>query len=235
MSDLTIILLPGLDGTSHLFGSFLKRLPSYLNPLTISYPTDIVMDYEELRNYVMDRLPGRRDFVLLAESFSWPLAVQIAVERPEIVKALILVATFVENPLLHLGKYTRHLGHFLGFEWKIPRRLIRYLLLSNDAGKEQVTEILDVLRTVKPPVLNHRLRMVLNLDARKAFCKCTVPMLYLSEARDKLVTRASLKTILELRSEVEHIPIDAPHMILQRAPALASEAVEAFLRKFELS
>jgi len=35
---LTLLLLPGMDGTGELFADFVKLLPVWIKPLVVSYP-----------------------------------------------------------------------------------------------------------------------------------------------------------------------------------------------------
>jgi hypothetical protein len=42
------LLLPGMDGTGTLFGSFVRHLDPGLNPRIISFPVDTPLSYEEL-------------------------------------------------------------------------------------------------------------------------------------------------------------------------------------------
>lgn len=233
MSDLMIILLPGLDGTGLLFGPFLELLPPYLNVLTIPYPSHLLMNYSELKDYIIERIPANKSFVLLAESFAGPLALEIAAAKAEFVQALVLVATFVENPLSYLGKWTRHLAWIPLFKFPMPRNLIRRYLLGKDASGDQVEHVLHALRMVKPKVFNYRVHLVLHTNAKEALCKCSMPILYLFGAKDKLVTKRSLDVILSLRSDIECILFDAPHLILQKDPVMAREIIDSFLRKHE--
>ena len=73
-----LVLLPGLDGTGLLFDPLLRILPSHFSSIVISYPPDEPLGYAELVPYVKSRIPANEDFVIVAESFSGPLAVEIA-------------------------------------------------------------------------------------------------------------------------------------------------------------
>ncbi len=79
MSDrLATILLPGLDGTGDLFAPLLEVFPETLEPFVISYPPDQLLGYRELEEFVAAKLPADRDFAIVAESFSGPLAARLA-------------------------------------------------------------------------------------------------------------------------------------------------------------
>lgn len=50
-------------------------------------------------SFVIDAIPRTRPFVLLAESFSTPLAVKLAATNPSNLKGLIICAGFIKNPV----------------------------------------------------------------------------------------------------------------------------------------
>jgi pimeloyl-ACP methyl ester carboxylesterase len=94
-----LILLPGMDGTGDLFAPLLAALPDDLVVSIVRYPMDRRLDFSELHPYLDRAIPAREPYVILAESFSGPLALEHAARKPEDLKALILCATFARNPL----------------------------------------------------------------------------------------------------------------------------------------
>ncbi|HEX2836088.1 MAG TPA: hypothetical protein VHW00_23995 [Thermoanaerobaculia bacterium] len=94
---ITLLLLPGLDGTGTLFGEFIAALPPHIAPVVIRYPTDEALSYEELLAFIEERLP-EGTFAVLGESFSGPLAIELAAKSPR-VRAVILCASFVRSPV----------------------------------------------------------------------------------------------------------------------------------------
>lgn len=97
-SPLSLVLLPGLDGTGRLFEWFLDALPSKLRPIVIPFPRDAA-DYAALETQAARSLPQGQPFVILAESFSGPLALRIAARGPANLVAVILVASFTSRPV----------------------------------------------------------------------------------------------------------------------------------------
>lgn len=77
-----VVLLPGLDGTGILFKPLTDVLSKDIDYLVISYPADRNLNYQELVEYVMGQLP-KEDFILVGESFSGPIAYQIALRKPK--------------------------------------------------------------------------------------------------------------------------------------------------------
>src|SRR6516162_3575503 len=95
---LRLVLLPGLDGTGLLFRGFLKTLDPAILTAVVSYPPDRDMDHAGLEAVVRASLPTQEPFVLLAESFSGPIAIAIAASRPAGLRGLILSCSFARNP-----------------------------------------------------------------------------------------------------------------------------------------
>src|ERR1700719_1226395 len=94
----TLVLLPGLDGTGMLFGDLIGELPPTQTVNIARYPTDRFLSYAELVSCVREIIPSN-PFLLVAESFSTPLAAMLAATRPPNLAGLILCAGFVTNPI----------------------------------------------------------------------------------------------------------------------------------------
>jgi pimeloyl-ACP methyl ester carboxylesterase len=223
-----LVLMPGLNGTAHLFDPLIETLPPQFSPTVITYPTNESLSYVELLGYVREKLSSSKEYVLLAESFSGPIAVQLAATRPSNLKALILCATFVSNPVL----FPRKLGFLirkLAFSFNLPQVFIRRYLLGENVSPLLIENFRKELGSVAPEVLADRARSLLDVNACEALKKCRVPMLYLSAKKDKLVKRSSLSQMRSLKPEMEWVEIDGPHLLLQREPGKCVEAIEQFV------
>jgi len=91
----TLVLLPGLDGTSVFFRPLLAALPSWVEPLVIEYPSDGGDDYPHLLALVSEAVRGLDAYWVLGWSFSGPLALMLAARDPDRVRGVILCASFV--------------------------------------------------------------------------------------------------------------------------------------------
>jgi hypothetical protein len=76
-----LVLLPGLDGTGDLFQPLLSRLDRSIEPVVVRYPLAEPLGYEALTSIARRALPTTGPYVILGESFSGPIAVQLAAER----------------------------------------------------------------------------------------------------------------------------------------------------------
>jgi pimeloyl-ACP methyl ester carboxylesterase len=218
-----LVLLPGLHGTGELFGPLLRALPPDLPTHVVPYPGDRFLSYSELVTYLKSRLP-KSPFVLLAESFAGPLAMQFTAAHPGRVRGLILVASFARPPLPAVYRFLP-LGVLIRYR---PPALMRRLL-----GREPDPELLGQLtRTLAPipaKLLAARVRAVLSTDATPALRAVTCPILYLRGTHDRLVPAKAVSVIRVHRPDTGVVDIDAPHLVLQTAPNEAANAIQQFL------
>src|SRR6266849_5616303 len=91
--NLSVLLLPGLDGTGQLLRDLSEQLAGHRPVHVISYPVDRPLDYGQLTALVEARLPNGQ-FVILGESFSGPIAIEIAAREKQRVAGLILASSF---------------------------------------------------------------------------------------------------------------------------------------------
>ena len=70
---LRFVLLPGMDGTGELFADFVDALPKSFETVRVRYPADRCLSYSELEELV--QAACSEPFMLVAESFSTPLAI----------------------------------------------------------------------------------------------------------------------------------------------------------------
>ena len=223
-----LVLLPGMDGTARLFQRFdaALRAQTAIATQAIAYPAT-PLDYAALEAFVRERLPRNRPFVVLAESFSGPLGAALRANPPPGMRALILCCSFVRNPRPLLAPL-RHLLDLIPFG-TLPGFALRQALLTPYATPPLQAELAAALAQVPPSVLRQRLRAVLETDASRSFARGSLPVLYLRARHDRLVPPANALQILHLEPGTQLVDIDAPHMLLQAAPAAAADAVAAFL------
>ena len=223
-----LVLLPGMDGTARLFQRFdaALRVQTAIATQAIAYPA-APLDYAALEAFVRERLPRNRPFVVLAESFSGPLGAALRADPPPGMRALILCCSFVRNPRPLLAPL-RHLLGLVPFG-ALPGFALRQVLLAPCSTPPLQTELAAALAQVPPSVLRQRLRAVLEMDASPSFARGSLPVLYLRARHDRLVPPANALQILRQAAGTQLVDIDAPHMLLQAAPAAAADAVAAFL------
>ena len=211
------ILLPGIDGSGRLFGPLLAAGPRRIAPETISFPPDQPLGYDALLDRVRAALPRGR-FLLVAESFSGPLAIRLAAERPRGLAGLVLAATFLHRPLHPLLHPIRGLVGARLFGVAMPAALVRHFMAGPDAPDALVREVQAAVGATTPEVMALRAMEALRADVRAELGRVDAPILVLSPTRDRLIRADVGNEILSLRPDADVVQLDAPHMILQRAP-----------------
>lgn len=224
-----LVLLPGLDGTGDLFQWFLETLPPAFDVRVVRYPPDDCLSEQELAGIIRSVYPASDPFILLAESFSTPLAIQCAAETPKNLKGLILCAGFATNSMRLLksaaGSRLAHLAFMLG----IPAFAVKTWLLGADASPELVRAVRKAISKVRRRVLIDRLEQVVSCDVQSELSKIVVPILYLRATRDRLIPSRCLDEIREVKPDIEVVSLPGPHLLLQREPGRTAGVVTNFL------
>jgi pimeloyl-ACP methyl ester carboxylesterase len=224
--SLLLVLLPGMDGTGRLFGP-LKAALSGFDTQVIAYPTDEPLDYDALTRRVDLALPRNRRLVLVAESFSGPIAIRVARHHPSLV-GLVLASSFCRCPRPGLKKIPRALLPSAFFPLLATPWSVRRGLLSPESPHSLVAEVIAAVRGVRPVVMAKRLQEVITVDVTDDFNALTVPVLYLAGTRDRLLRPKALKEYLPERDNVHSYFLDAPHLILQTAPVACASLIRKF-------
>lgn len=228
---LTVVLLPGMDGTGLLFEPFIRALGAAAEVRIIAYPVDKPMGYAELRLFVKSALPDNAPFVLLAESFAGPIAIELAAEDNARLVGLILCCTFARNPRPKLA-WSEFLINLVPIAW-VPVRVMSHFLLGRFSTAAQRYAIARAVAQVAPAVMRCRIRAVMTVDVSAQMTRIRVPCLYLRAAEDRLVPPDACDYIQRLLPTIRGTVLDGPHCLLQAAPENAASVVNAFLQEVE--
>ena len=221
-----IVLLPGLDGTGRLFRWLSDEYAGPVPLQVVSYPADARLGYRELTEYVR-ALIGSRNVIVLGESFSGPIAVEIAASMPNQVKGLILAATFVRSPWpAWLVRTAAALNPGLA-----PRPLMYAILRGQNTDPSLNREIEQILAEMAPEVRSKRLREVADADVRELLAMVRCPILALHGTKDWLVPRTSVVRSVKSDPNATIALFEGPHMLLQTHAGAAARAIEAFVAK----
>ena len=211
-----LVLLPGLDGTGELFAPFLATLPQSLPVQVISYPNDQLLPYKELESFVRTCLPKNQDFVLLAESFSGPIAYRIASNPPANLKQVIFVATFLKSPHPILLKLALLFPLQARKKLSFPRWIENLFLLDKSVGEDLRQVFRKDLSQLDPKLVAFRLREISRLVFEKH--RINLPVTYLRARNDWLVPKSSLNRFQEVCRHLTTYEIAGPHFLLQINP-----------------
>lgn len=224
-----LVLLPGLDGTGQLFGDFLKILPRSLTTTIVSYPTNRFLPYSELVQLVSSAVPQTEPFVVLAESFSTPVALKYAATNASNLAGVVICAGFARNPIGGWSQFVKTVAKPRFFTLRPPRFILEYFLTGENPPLALIQKIREILRLVCPEVLSGRVREALECDATNDLVRMTSPIMYLRGLHDRLLSASCHREILRIRPDVVSATVEAPHMLLQREPQKAADLIVAFM------
>jgi pimeloyl-ACP methyl ester carboxylesterase len=223
--DIAVILLPGMDGTGELLKPLAERLSAHRPTQIIAYPLDRHLDYDQLVAHVSARLPRDR-FVVLGESFSGPIAIEIAATHTR-VAGLVLVSSFARHPLpAWLSRFTP----LLDPRW-LPSKLMVTMIMGSAAERSLRLRLTEVLRSLPAELLQARAKDALRVDKRDRLARTTCPTLCLHGRSDRLIGRKQIAEILAARPDCQLRELDAPHMLLATHADAAAAIIDEFCRR----
>lgn len=227
----TLVLLPGLDGTDVFFRPLVAALPGQIAPKVIQFPTAAANDYPDLLRLVQSALSPTPKCYVLGWSFSGPLALMAAVAEPEKVQGVILASSFVRPPRrwyarLAWGAVTPMI-HAIRACRRIPVWLTRP---SSDRLRQDKTE---TWKRVSSSNVAARIRALLRIDARDVLRQCKQPVLCLAGGDDGIVPHHNVEDIVAVRPSVRVHMIEGQHFALYTNAQAAANAITAFIDEVE--
>jgi pimeloyl-[acyl-carrier protein] methyl ester esterase len=229
--EITIVLLPGLNGTDGLFQRLLDAMPCGVKALCISYPPHEEKSYRELAAYVLgeiNKIEG--EYLLIGESFSGPIAILISEENPKGLLGTILAATFISPPNVKVARF---------LPWQILFSLAKPLYTAKQWLKPKGTlasifdsALIEVQKS-SPQVLSARIREIFRVDVKSELVNCKIPMMYFRGEKDYVVPERNLKAILKLKPDIKIVEFNTSHFLLQSSPAEAWKAIVEFAQKLK--
>ncbi|KJH61598.1 alpha/beta fold hydrolase [Acinetobacter calcoaceticus] len=95
---MNLIFLPGASGSTTFWHPLIEKLPQQYHTKIIGYPgfgdtpeSVEVKNFKDLTNYVLNQIND--DSVIIAQSMGGIFAVAAALQKPQLVKGLVLIAT----------------------------------------------------------------------------------------------------------------------------------------------
>jgi pimeloyl-[acyl-carrier protein] methyl ester esterase len=230
-TNFSLILLPGLDGTGHLFQPLLQAMPDEINISIVKYPSNKRFSYKQLVDYAVEQLPQNKPLFLLAESFSGPIAIGLLSASHHDIRGVIFCATFANPPRPLLLRLVKILPLAVMLRLPIPTAIIRYFCLGQDAPQSLVTQFQKVLNEVPISILGHRLKILANINVVSSLANLAVPCCYIQATEDKLVPSVNLKPFQDALPHLLIRKIVGPHFILQTKPTACAEVIKDFINR----
>jgi len=225
---ITLVLLPGLNGTTGLFNPLIECIQDEFNVLPIAYPKQDKKTYQELASYVMARLAEiNGKYIILGESFSGPLSLFLSDRKPDRLLGLVLVSTFIRSPNFRLGRF---LPWTLGFSLTKPIYGVRFAI-SNKEDQSLISAISTEIQSVSPRVLSHRIEQIFSVNATESLLNCELPIVYFRGTKDYVVPKRNLREILSIKPDVQVVEFNARHFLLQSNSREAYREIRLFAAK----
>jgi pimeloyl-ACP methyl ester carboxylesterase len=222
-----LVLLPGLHGTCELLQPFVAALGEGVEAQAIDYPRDRVLDHAQLADLVRPKLPTDRPFVLLGESFSGPVALRLAADRPRRLQGVVLSTSFAASPRPAMRRFAG-LARTVPAS-ALPMSVFTFWLLGRWSTPALRAAFAKVLAEVDSDVLAERLIASLFADVTALLPEIRVPLLYLRGRADRLVPPAAAGIVAAGVKDTRIVELDAPHCLLQAIPAQAARVVGEYL------
>jgi pimeloyl-ACP methyl ester carboxylesterase len=227
----TLVLLPGLDGTEVFFRPLLASLPHWIQPRVVCFPSVNGSNYMELLAIVREALSDCPSFYVLGSSFAGPLALMLAEAETEKVKGVILATTFVSPPR-KLYERLRFTAVTPGiWMWRACRRIP--LWLQQSRTDQLRLDKSETWRRVSSRVVAARIRTLLQVNARELLRDCPHPILCIAGSEDAVVPRHNVEEILSVRPSVQIRMIEGHHFALYTNPTASGAAIAEFIRMKE--
>lgn len=231
LSDHKIIFMPGMDGTGLSFEPFGKVLPKDVPVQVIQYPTDKFLNFEETVQCAKDQIRSdQKNVIVIAESFSGPVAVTLIGSGQLHAKCLILCSTFAKSPKPVFYTLLDYLPLALLIKVPFPRFLLKHIIEGGEEATDLFLAMWQKVKSLVPAkILVHRLKVINQLDVREWLSKITIPCLFIQATSDRSVPSSSLFDFIEAIPDLRVKRIRGPHFILQAQPQASWSAIQNFV------
>ena len=225
-----LVLLPGLDGTGELFGPLIEELGDGATISVVRYGMELT--FEEYVESAARALPEHA--VVIAESFSGPIAVALAARYAAKVRCLVLCATFARSPFRTLLRFVRFIPARAFSPNPLLPATLRHFCFNGDDVSLRPSAV-SVVGTVPPAIMRSRLACLASVDVSLLLQKIELPVLYLRASRDRIVGARISRALTSQLSNVSITEIDGPHLLLQARPRECATAITSFVSSLHAS
>ena len=231
-----LLFLPGLDGTGLSFEPLRPCLPPGLRVQVLTYPGHRKLSFAQTVQWAADQIRPGAPPIVLAESFSGPVAIALLGSGRLRAECLILCATFARPPRPRLLALSRLLPVAALLRLPFPHFVLKHVIAGGPASAALLAQLWKRIRPlVSPEVLAHRLDIIRQTDVSPWLPRLTLPCLYIQAAGDRTVPAQALLVLKKAMPHIRVARLPGPHFILQAQPRAALTAIENFVTRIRLT
>ena len=222
--------LPGLHGNTELFTAIQNMIPSEVDAEFIELPSEGKQDYVTLSSWLNDYLSASQPRLIIAESFSGPLALRLAAREPTKICGVVLAASFCDAPV-NPGIALLPLRPL--FMVKPTHKALRHFLIGDNADEQDVVELRKVVQKTRSSTLANRVRVILELQEQDNPTLTKTPILLLQAQNDNLIPWDAQQRLEACYPRATVHWLESPHLILQQHPQQCLDAIQEFLTSLD--
>lgn len=220
----TLILMPGFDGTGELFSPLRAELGDWPTR-TVRYANEATL--EDCVERVRAELPDD-DVMLVAESFSGPVALALLAHERRRVRGAVLCATFALSPLRWLTRLAALTPSAMLAANSGRRALLRHFCLNGSTDLQLMEQALSTIRSVPGAVVKQRLGILSRVDVRPLCHAVEVPILILRPTADRIVNASLHRQLVATLPRSLVSEVAGPHLLLQSQPRACARLIQKF-------
>lgn len=184
---------------------------------TIRYPADLPASIDAYAAYVEQAAESEQSIVLIAESFSGPIAIRAASRLGHKAKALALCASFATQPHI-LVRWASRLPASLLASFARQRWAMRWFCVGRRATEPVLRAVETELTRLSGNTIKRRLGMLVTPDVSRDLASLDLPVLLLQPNRDRLLDPWAPKRLEQLAPAARIERLDGPHFLFQAEP-----------------
>jgi pimeloyl-ACP methyl ester carboxylesterase len=209
---LPVVYLPGIDGTGRLLFRQ-ERLYAEFDVRCVSYPQDDAHTYADLVKLGVRALEATGPGVVLAESFGGAIALMVALERPDLVRRLVLMNTFAYYPRRLPIDVLSAIGPW--FPWgpshPATRPIRSYFFFGSNIDTAVQREWWERTKDVPLRAYGHRFRLLSSLDLRPRLSEVCTPTVVFTSPNDWVVPATAGRLLAKQLPRAKGISISVGH------------------------
>lgn len=183
--------LPGMEGTGKLFYRQEPALREHYTVACLPSRDHPPFDYADLIGDVLNVLKEEQaaKATIVAESFGGTVALQFAIQHPELIDRLVLINTFPyfrRRIRLYLGLILLPFT-FIPLGNAVREFFYKMALGFEGVQREDIAKLCECSFSHGYGTSRNRMRLVKGLDVRDQISKISVPVTMIASARDKLI------------------------------------------------